>query len=220
MEQQPSTVPGDNNSMTVASDYTWSLSAAAVLEPWRRRARGEFPIEPRLRPGPTDSELVLWAALRERREGWCREYATGRYRLDFYLPKYKLAIEVDGSSHDGPVRKAADDQRDAWHQARLGIVTVRYNAAEVMRDCQGVIADVERRLAALTVTTSGEAQSPTSDSLELPVVVAEAEFESLARANENAEGEITGFVAQASITILPIFEQRSTFARLLSMIGR
>ncbi len=35
------------------------------------------------------------------------------YLVDFYLPKYKLVIEVDGDSHDNPYSKSYDDTRTA-----------------------------------------------------------------------------------------------------------
>lgn len=221
MEQRPLLVPDDNIWVSAAAiDHVWSLSGAAVLEPWRRRVRGELPVEPRFRPGPTPSELYLWEALSGGSMGWCREYSTGRYRLDFYLPSHKLAVEVDGGSHDGPVRRAADDQRDLWHLERWGIATARYSVDEVMHDRAGVLADIDRRIAALSVSPVVEPQHVLAESGELPVEVAETESESLDVANERVEVEISSYVGVACATVLPVFEQRGPWSRLLNKVAR
>ena len=207
--------------MSVAAiEHAWSLSGAVVLEPWRRRARGEAFVEPRFRAGPTPSELSLWSALSARHEGWCREYSTGRYRLDFYLPSYRLALEVDGSSHDGPVRKAADDQRDLWHLEQLGIQTARYSVDEVMQDRAGVLADIDRRMAALSRSSQVETEHILAQSGELPVAVVEAESEIIAVANDRLEAEINGYIGVACATILPLFEPRGPLTRFLNRVAR
>ena len=90
----------------------------------------------------TAGERVLWRALRWRAPGWCREYATGRYRLDFYCPAARLAIEVDGQSHNGRQAWERDRQRDAWH-AQRGILTKRYSGYEVLRETGRVRREVE-----------------------------------------------------------------------------
>jgi very-short-patch-repair endonuclease len=221
MEQRLRRVPDDNFVMSApAIDHLWSLSGAAVLEPWRRRVRGELPIEPRYRPGPTTSELSLWDALSDRDQGWRREYATGRYRLDFYLPSHKLAVEVDGSSHDGPVRRAADNQRDLWHLERFGIATARYSVDEVMRDRAGVLADIDGRIAALSMSSAVDGEHVMAESGELPVPVAETEVEVLAVANARVEAEISSYMGVACATILPVFEPRGPWTRLLNTLAR
>jgi very-short-patch-repair endonuclease len=221
MEQRPSCLPDDNLRMSAAAiEHVWSLSGAAVLEPWRRRALGEFPVEPRFRPGPTASELHLWEALSDRNEGWCREYATGQYRLDFYLPSHKLAVEIDGSSHDGPIRRAADDQGDLWHLERFGIATARYSVDEVMHDRDGVLADIDQRIAAMSRSSAVASEQVLAASGELPVAVAEPASELLVVANERVEAEIISFVGVACRTILPVFEQRGAWTRMLKSVAR
>jgi len=56
----------------------------------------------KLRKNQTDTERKLWSILRSRRlEGvkFRRQYPVDKYILDFYAPKHKLGIEVDGGSH-------------------------------------------------------------------------------------------------------------------------
>jgi len=122
------------------------LTGSALLDPWRLRLRhvlehGEIPRQ----RGPlpeTRSEALLRGALADRPERWTPEYATGRYRLDFYCEELALALEVDGASHWGSCSAAADAVRDAWHAER-GIVTHRLSATQVEKDLRGVVQQVQ-----------------------------------------------------------------------------
>jgi very-short-patch-repair endonuclease len=195
----------------------WSFSAAAVLEPWKRRALGELPTEARWTVGPTPSEQKLWAALEAWNIGWCREYATGPYRLDFYLPSCQLAVEVDGSSHGGPVRKRQDDARDAWHLAR-GIRTLRVTAAEVMSDVRGVLQIIDTRMAEPLQAAEAVAfaQAPASPSGETPVAPAAVVAMDLTSAGEAADKEIESYAGVACATILPGMTSSGRWSRFTS----
>ncbi len=52
------------------------------------------------------------------------------YFLDYYLPKYKIAIEIDGKVHK--IRKEEDKERDKLFSS-IGIRTIRIPAKEVMK---------------------------------------------------------------------------------------
>ena len=54
-----------------------------------------------LRENQTDAERRLWQFLRNKQLGFIfrRQYGAGRYVLDFYCSKARLAIEVDGGGH-------------------------------------------------------------------------------------------------------------------------
>ena len=52
------------------------------------------------------------------------------YFLDYYLPKYKIAIEIDGNIHK--IRKEEDKERDKLFSS-IGIRTIRIPAKEVMK---------------------------------------------------------------------------------------
>jgi very-short-patch-repair endonuclease len=59
-----------------------------------------------------------------------RQRPIDRYIVDFYCKELKLAIEIDGTSHDG----AAAQQRDAERQARLeslGVQFLRFREEDV-----------------------------------------------------------------------------------------
>jgi very-short-patch-repair endonuclease len=55
-----------------------------------------------LRKNMTDSERLLWSRLRRKQIAgmqFYRQKPIGKYIVDFYAPKAKLVIEVDGSQH-------------------------------------------------------------------------------------------------------------------------
>ena len=52
------------------------------------------------------------------------------YFLDYYIPKYRLAIEIDGSYHK--TRRIEDKQRDN-HFKHIGIKTIRIKAKDVLK---------------------------------------------------------------------------------------
>ena len=67
-----------------------------------------------LRKQATPAERKLWSIVRDRRlDGYKfrRQHGIGRYILDFYCSKAKLAVEVDGSVHDDPARAEYDRER-------------------------------------------------------------------------------------------------------------
>ena len=193
--------------VTIAPAPTWSFSGAALLEPWRRRARGEFPLQPRVLPGETPSERCLWDALDALGAGWRREFSTGKYRLDFYLPSHRLAVGVDGGSHFGPVRAAADASRDAWHLDR-GIRTLRVSDREVMADVAGVVELIRGALTVRLPELPAPADERLSPSGEEWVEPRPVEVEQLSGANARVDSEIEAYAAVACVTVLPVLQSR------------
>jgi very-short-patch-repair endonuclease len=82
-------------------------------------------------------DVVLWrAALRRAAVGdlrFRRQHPIGPYILDFYCPKARLAVEVDGAAHDLPQQAAHDAQGAAWLREQ-GIRVLRVPAGDVLRD--------------------------------------------------------------------------------------
>ncbi len=104
-------------------DREWIVTRAAEL-------RGAMP----------DAEVILWSHLRRRAlDGYRfrRQYIVGRVILDFYCPQRRLAIEVDGPTHD----PTDDGQRDAWLATR-GIRVLRVGNDDVYRHLDAVLADI------------------------------------------------------------------------------
>jgi very-short-patch-repair endonuclease len=78
-------------------------------------------------------EARLWKLLRLRSQSqpiFRRQHPIGPYVLDFYCAKARLAIEIDGISHDMGSRPQRDLVRDAWLTAR-GITVLRIAAGEL-----------------------------------------------------------------------------------------
>jgi very-short-patch-repair endonuclease len=95
----------------------------------------------------TDSEAVLWEALRRRQLGvqFRRQVPLcGRYIADFYAAATRLVVEVDGGSHRG--REKADARRDRV-LARAGVRVVRVSSDVVMGDVRAAVALVAKALA-------------------------------------------------------------------------
>lgn len=90
-----------------------------------------------LRANATAQEEIAWQFLRMLREPRFRRQATvGPYVLDFYAPRWGIAVEIDGPFHD----KESDRARDAWLGDR-GIHVLRYAYDNV--DFERMVLDVE-----------------------------------------------------------------------------
>ena len=106
------------------------------------RARG-------MRHAPTASEALLWESIRASKLGvaFRRQVPLGRYIVDFYAPKIRLAVEVDGKYH--AKRAKADARRDDALR-RLGCTVLRLDAELVMHDPPAALARISSALQATT----------------------------------------------------------------------
>ena len=95
----------------------------------------------RLRKEMTLPEVLLWTALRTRPAGlkFRHQHPAGSYVLDFFCASAKLAIEVDGETHERGDQLAKDQVRDAW-LAREGVRVLRIPAKAVLDDAAAVVA--------------------------------------------------------------------------------
>lgn len=90
------------------------------------------------------SEVRLWSCLKEKQlEGrkFRRQHSVNNYILDFYCPSEKLAIEVDGSSHDDIGTQQNDMERDEKLLA-MGITVLRIPAIDVRDNIDGVLQEI------------------------------------------------------------------------------
>ena len=94
----------------------------------------------RLRRTMSPPEVILWQRLRMRPGGFKfrRQHPAGDFVLDFYCSDARLAIEVDGLSHDMGNRPAADAMRDSWLRLR-NVGTLRISADAVIRSPDQVV---------------------------------------------------------------------------------
>jgi len=81
-------------------------------------------------------EARLWNRLRTRAPGkpiFRRQHPIGPYVLDFYCAKARLAVEIDGMSHDMGDRPQRDMRRDTWLE-KHGVTVVRIAANDLTRE--------------------------------------------------------------------------------------
>ena len=74
-----------------------------------------------------------------------RQYRVDNYILDFYSPKAKLAIELDGGGHFEEDAITYDENRTAELNS-LGIRVVRFLNSDIDNNLYGVIDEIERIL--------------------------------------------------------------------------
>jgi len=95
-----------------------------------------------MRTDGTPAERKLWyeflSALPQK---FSRQKPLGRYIVDFYCSRHRLAIEVDGDSHYREDVESYDAARTAWLQAQ-GVKVIRFTNAEVVGDFEAVCAIV------------------------------------------------------------------------------
>ena len=89
----------------------------------------------------TDAEKLLWSKLRKKQlkdYQFYRQRIIGNYIVDFYCPKAKLIIEVDGSQHYDDEGNRRDEMRDSYLK-KLGFKIFRVSDREVFKNLQGVV---------------------------------------------------------------------------------
>ena len=90
-------------------------------------------------------EVMLWQILRKKPLGikFRRQHPFGSYILDFYCASAKLAIEIDGQSHDMGDRPERDVRRDMFLRQR-GIAVVRIAASDILDDVEDIADQIVR----------------------------------------------------------------------------
>lgn len=104
--------------------------------------------EKELRNRPTPAELMFGNYLCEMQLipfDFQRQVLTPKmYILDFYMERYFVAFEIDGSVHKG--REGKDAERDAILKEHRGIKTYRFTNEEVLRKPDQVKAKIRLAL--------------------------------------------------------------------------
>jgi very-short-patch-repair endonuclease len=101
-----------------------------------------------LRNKSTDAEILLWAKIRMRQLNgflFYRQKPLGAYIADFYCPKAKLVIEVDGGQHLTPDAVEYDRVRDEYMK-NIGLKTLRFTNINVIENIDGVLETLGKSL--------------------------------------------------------------------------
>jgi len=106
------------------------------------------PFARELRKNMTDAEKRLWAKIRMRQMGghqFYRQRAIGNYIVDFYCPKAKLVLEVDGGQHYSDEQIEIDKKRSSYLN-RLGFKVMRFTNLDVLNNIDVVLDEIYRYL--------------------------------------------------------------------------
>lgn len=97
-----------------------------------------------LRKELTPAEQAVWHRLRRKQIlglQFYRQKPIDQYIADFYCPKARLVIEIDGGQHWEPGHAAADRIRDATF-GQLGLKVLRFSNREVMEQSDAVLEQI------------------------------------------------------------------------------
>ncbi len=97
-----------------------------------------------LRNNSTKSEVLLWSQLKLKQlMGYQlnRQRPIGHYIVDFYCPRLKLIIEIDGDSHLD--KSEYDTTRDHYFQA-IGFNVLHFSDYEVKAGLESVLERIEQ----------------------------------------------------------------------------
>ncbi len=100
-----------------------------------------------LRRNQTEAEKIFWTHVRSKQFlglKFFRQYSVGHYILDFYCPKLKLAIELDGGQHAQDDNQEYDVAR-AEYLKMQGIEIMRFWNNEVLKNINGILASIKGR---------------------------------------------------------------------------
>ncbi len=99
-----------------------------------------------LRNNMPKAEVVLWSELKGnqlRGYKFRRQHSVGKFVVDFFCPKLKLVIEVDGDSHFLDEKSKQDRERQKYIESQ-GIRFLRFTNTDIYTNLNGVLTTVEK----------------------------------------------------------------------------
>jgi very-short-patch-repair endonuclease len=96
-----------------------------------------------LRKNSTLAEVLLWNQLKGSKMmgySFLRQRPIYKYIVDFYCPRLKLVIEIDGDSHRNKFERDQTRQKDL---EELGLSVVRFHDRDVKRDMANVLRCIQ-----------------------------------------------------------------------------
>ena len=94
-----------------------------------------------LRTAMTDAENRLWTKVRRKQileVSFYRQKPIGTYIVDFYAPKARLVIEIDGSQHLTLEHQKRDSERDRFLESQ-GLLVMRFDSRQVLAETDAVV---------------------------------------------------------------------------------
>ncbi len=97
-----------------------------------------------LRNNMTFEERLLWQRIKNKQLNelqFYRQKPIGDYIVDFYCPKVKLVIEVDGGYHYNSINILSDNIRSEYLKS-LGLKVLRFNNVEIKNNINSVVENI------------------------------------------------------------------------------
>jgi very-short-patch-repair endonuclease len=98
-----------------------------------------------LRKTETEAEKLLWTRLHKNQMlglQFRRQHPINIFIADFYCPKIKLVIEVDGSIHELPENIDYDIYRTEILND-FGITVIRFSNDQIIEDIDNILNEIE-----------------------------------------------------------------------------
>ena len=111
----------------------------------------------RLRNDLSEAERILWYRLKNKQifgYKFRRQYGIEKYVADFYCPKAKLVIEIDGDSHIAEAAIQYDKERKKYIES-LGLKVIRFTNVEVYKNLDAVIEIIIQNFPPLAPPSKG-----------------------------------------------------------------
>jgi len=106
------------------------------------------PLARNLRANMTDAEQLIWSKVRRKQIDnfqFYRQKNIGQYIVDFYCPRGKLIVEIDGGQHYENEGMKKDQERDRYLQ-KLGFTVQRFSDIDVLKNIDGVVETIHEQL--------------------------------------------------------------------------
>ena len=91
----------------------------------------------------TWAEILLWKEIKEKKVlgyDFHRQKPIDEYIVDFYCPRLKLILEIDGDSHDG--KEEADFIRQKKLESK-GLTVLRFWDLDVKANVDGIVGQLK-----------------------------------------------------------------------------
>lgn len=92
----------------------------------------------------TEGEKALWCGLRGKQLlgiQFYRQKPIGNYIVDFFAPKARIVVEVDGSQHLSALGLIRDKRRDEFLRGH-GFLVLRFNDSDVLNHREAVFDEI------------------------------------------------------------------------------
>jgi very-short-patch-repair endonuclease len=99
----------------------------------------------------TAAEVALWVMIKNKQlvgDRFLRQYSIGHFVVDFYCPKYKLAVELDGHGHFTEEGRKYDAKRTEFLNS-LGVNVIRFENFEVFEYPERTLEEIKKNFLTL-----------------------------------------------------------------------